>query len=343
MRQTIWHRLFWGVVLIGVGVVFLLYQAGAITVSPGELIGDFWPAFIVLIGLQGLLLQHRRGSWWNALIVAVGLFFLGRNLGWFDVQPQDFFKWAVPIALIVGGLNMIARGGGRPRNGWDRDERWKAFIPPPPPVSPGPPPAPPEGPFGDDGGRPEAAGFPPPPPTPQAGDGGGPSAPPLRERPAYDSGWERPDRYRHRHGRHGWHRHWHSWHGWHGQQDGNCSRFIGDIHFGGDYWELRPMSISHFIGDTTLDLTKAQIPLGETRVYVSKFIGDLKVFVPGDFGVGVQVVSSSLIGDVAVLNEKRGGLFNQMTVQTPNFADTDKRVVLVASTLIGDVRVTKVG
>jgi lia operon protein LiaF len=103
------------------------------------------------------------------------------------------------------------------------------------------------------------------------------------------------------------------------------------------------MNISHFIGDTTLDLTKAQIPVGETRVYVSCFIGDVKVFVPNDPGIGVQVMSSSLIGDVRVWDQQRGGFFNQLSVESPGFSDAEKRVVLIASAFIGDVRVTKVG
>jgi len=69
----------------------------------------------------------------------------------------------------------------------------------------------------------------------------------------------------------------------------------------------------------------------------------VKVFVPGDANVGIQVVSSSLIGDVRVWEQKRGGLFNSMSVESPYYADADKRVVLVASAFIGDVRVTKVG
>jgi lia operon protein LiaF len=83
--------------------------------------------------------------------------------------------------------------------------------------------------------------------------------------------------------------------------------------------------------------------MGETRVYVSSFIGDVKVFVPNDIAVGIKVISSCLIGDVKVLDQKRGGLFNQMSVETPNYADSDKRVVLVVSSFIGDVRITKVG
>ncbi len=123
----------------------------------------------------------------------------------------------------------------------------------------------------------------------------------------------------------------------------NRSGFIGDVYLGHDYWELKPMNISHFIGDTVLDLTKAQIPAGETRVHISSFIGDVKVFLPNDFEVGIHVVSSAFIGDVAVLDHKEGGIFKNMNIETPFYQDTDKKVTLVVSTFIGDVRVTKVG
>nr|WP_233567690.1 LiaF domain-containing protein [Cohnella faecalis] len=64
---------------------------------------------------------------------------------------------------------------------------------------------------------------------------------------------------------------------------------------------------------------------------------------PNDANIGVQVVSSCLIGDVSILDQKRGGLFNQTTVETLSYQDTEKKVVLVVSSFIGDVRVTKVG
>ena len=91
----------------------------------------------------------------------------------------------------------------------------------------------------------------------------------------------------------------------------NRSGFIGDIYIGHDYWELKPMNISHFIGDTVLDLTKAQIPAGETKINISSFIGDVKVFLPNDYEVGIHVVSSAFIGDVAVLDQKEGGIFQE--------------------------------
>jgi lia operon protein LiaF len=194
-------------------------------------------------------------------------------------------------------------------------------MPPTPPMPPGPPPAPQMDEF-----EPQSPSN----PTYKAN-------PTIDTEPARTEGWKQKHKYKHDHSD------WWKSHDWHDTSRDNHSRFIGDVHLGNDYWELRPMSISHFIGDTTLDLTKAQIPIGETRIYVSSFIGDVKVFAPNDLGVGLQVVSSCLIGDVKVLDQKRGGMFNQMSVETPNYVDSDKRVVLIVSSFIGDVRVTKVG
>jgi lia operon protein LiaF len=123
----------------------------------------------------------------------------------------------------------------------------------------------------------------------------------------------------------------------------NRSGFIGDIHIGHDHWELKPLNISHFIGDTVIDLTKAHIPFGETRITISSFIGDVKIYLPNDYEVGIHVVSSAFIGDARVLDMRDSRLFRSMDVETPSYKDTDKKIKLVCSTFIGDVRVTKVG
>ncbi len=333
MNSSIVHRLLWGALIVVVGVVFLLNQVGLISMDIGDLFRTYWPVFLIVFGLQGMLLQQ---VWWNLITVLVGCYFLGRNLELVEWGFGDFIRILGPVAIILFGLSLIFRGN-RPscrnsRSHHQKHEGWNPIDPQPPtpPMPPGPPPAPPEledferrsginlgkepkAEHSDDYGFNNRKHASPPPPNPDP----------------YGS-WKNG----------GDHKDWWDWK--HAGKNAH-SRFIGDAHFGKDYWELRPMNISHFIGDTTLDLTKAQIPVGETRVYVSSFIGDVKVYVPNDLGVGIQVVSSSLIGDVKVLGQKRGGLFNQITEETPFFQDADKRVILIVSSFIGDVRVTKVG
>lgn len=375
MHTNIVHRLLWGGVLVLVGVVFLLNQMGFTSISIGEVFRTFWPVIIILVGVQGLLIQGAGGLFWNMIVLLVGLVFLGRNLNLIDWGVGDMFKLIGPAVLILLGISVIAKGSkSKPSRQDERNQsyEWNPVTPPMsdyPDPPPGPPPAPP---LSDDPNAPFS--DPTDAPPPRGGDDKAQNRdarPGARPEADTDERWhqhqghteDRWGKYQERTEKH-WRRqqermeeHWrrhqerhkrkhacdsNQWWGY-DPDAADYSRFIGDVHIGQDYWELRPMSISHFIGDTTIDLTKAQIPLGETKIYVSCFIGDVKVFIPSDANVGIQVVSSSLIGDVRVWDQKRGGLFNSVLVEIPYYADTDKRIVLVTSSFIGDVRVTKVG
>lgn len=363
MQSSLFHRMFWGIVIVAIGAVFLLNQIGAVDIDIGYLFSHYWPVFVIFFGFQGLLFQRQGGFLWNSVVILFGVFFLGRNLQWFDWEFGDIARLIGPVVLILFGIGMIFRGNRPRKKGIDwmngqPGQGWNAVTPPSNPFDltpPGPPPAPPlsEDPgasFTDadeDGKAFEAASS----AKPGKSAGTNPCTPPTRPvppTPPFLSAREQRRQYReerrqhHRCYRHQHHHHHHH-HQWWDPNAETHSRFIGDVYLGNDYWELRPMSISHFIGDSTIDLTKAQVPLGETRVYISSFIGDVKVFVPNDPSMGIQVISSCLIGDVSVLDQKRGGLFNQMSVQSPSFSDAEKRVVLVVSSFIGDVRVTKVG
>ncbi|RED63894.1 cell wall-active antibiotics response protein LiaF [Cohnella lupini] len=333
MQSSTAHRLLWGLVIVAVGTVFLLNQTGVTDLDIGDIISTFWPVILILVGLQGLLLQQSGGFWWNGITLLAGFYFLGRNLDWFDQDLSDVIRLIGPIAIIIFGISLIFRGNRpkRERRRHEGKEKWNPITPPipPTPMPPGPPPAPPEWDEFDGSNRKSGEEEPQPSYAPKT---------PLQTKAPLDP-YHSTERMKWGHGA----KYGRKGHGWPNADQYDHSRFIGDIHLGQDYWELRPMSISNFIGDTTLDLTKAQIPVGETKIHVSSFIGDVKVYVPNDFNVGLQVVSSCLIGDVKVLDQKRGGLFNQMSVTTPSYADTDKRIVLVVSSLIGDVRVTKVG
>ncbi|BBI32225.1 cell wall-active antibiotics response protein LiaF [Cohnella abietis] len=332
MQSSTMHRMLWGIVVVIIGVVFLLNQTGLVSINIGQLMSTFWPVLLIVFGFQGLVQQRGNAYLWNLLTVIIGFLFLGRNMGWMDWSFSDMFRFIGPIAIIIWGFNMIFCGNRRKNKRRDEEskEQWSHFTPPTSSAPPGPPPAPPAW---DEFDRRESGEFSQQPKQSYSEQSSSTSEGQSNPKKASFYGWEQ----RHEH------RDWWKANDWHNPNRVNHSRFIGDVHLGNDYWELKPMSISHFIGDTTLDLTKAQIPIGETRVYVSSFIGDVKVYVPNDHSVGLQIVSSCLIGDVKVLDQKRGGFFNQMSVETPRYADTDKRVVLIVSSFIGDVRVTKVG
>jgi lia operon protein LiaF len=121
------------------------------------------------------------------------------------------------------------------------------------------------------------------------------------------------------------------------------SSFIGDIHFGQEDWQLTPLDISLFIGDTVIDLTRANIPTGETRINVSSFIGDLKIFIPNDMQLEVSVTASAFISDMKVLDRYESGLFKNVQTQTRDYNDGEKKILIMVNTFIGDVIVKRVG
>ncbi|MNJ36999.1 hypothetical protein D3C77_318040 [compost metagenome] len=103
------------------------------------------------------------------------------------------------------------------------------------------------------------------------------------------------------------------------------------------------MNVSHFIGDTIIDLTKAQIPYGETKINVSAFIGDVKVFIPNDMDLSIKVISNAFLGDMDVLDEKTGSFFGNLQKESLHYGETNKSIKLTISVFIGDIKVNTVG
>ncbi|MDT3425069.1 lia operon protein LiaF [Paenibacillus forsythiae] len=368
MRRRIASQVFGGLILIGLGVLFLLRQMGYADIDIGYLFSTFWPVVLIIIGCQRLLGGGGRGfsSIGSLFFLAMGVYFLGRNLGWFDLSAGDFFTMLVPVALIGGGLLVIFRPH---RSG-----------------PPGPPPAPPK--FYPENKPGENAE----PPRPlestldkeferkfgsvreeggSAGNAPGRAGTDGRERylsmdgepdlsGRTDSRWqenrdrherrrqEREERHERRNNER-WERHErkHGGYEWHHHNDGkettNRSTFIGDIHMGREHFQLKNTNISQFIGDTVLDLTNAQIPYGETKINLSAFIGDLKVYIPDDMDLGISINSSSFIGDMEVLDHSRSGFMSSVQCKTPYYKEAGKKIRINISAFIGDIKVKTVG
>jgi len=113
--------------------------------------------------------------------------------------------------------------------------------------------------------------------------------------------------------------------------------FIQDMKRNGD-WVVENESFHVFIGDLKLDLTEAILPPGETTFYFSGFIADIKIRIPKE--TGVKLSSSAFINEVNVLGQKRGGIFAPAEMQTTDYKAAEKRLHIVASHFISDVKVT---
>jgi|GEM_PF-1252685 len=121
------------------------------------------------------------------------------------------------------------------------------------------------------------------------------------------------------------------------------STFIGDFKFKDSYWQLKPMELSAFIGDAHIDLTRAEIPVGETHISMSAFIGDMKIHVPNDPRIGVKVNLSAFIGESKLFSDKRGGFGVGTSMETPFYHECERKIVVELNSFIGDVKVKRVG
>jgi hypothetical protein len=100
-----WGRLYFGLIVVAVGVLLLLDQAGVL--DAGEIISTWWPVVLIAAGL--LTFVANPGHWVVALVLTgVGVGLLLSNLGIVDVSAV-----LIPAVIIVVGLLIIFGRGGR--------------------------------------------------------------------------------------------------------------------------------------------------------------------------------------------------------------------------------------
>lgn len=115
-----WGRLFFGTVIVAVGVILLLGNADVL--DAGEVFGTWWPIVLILAGMFSMAANPRH--WPVAvIIVAVGTAFLLSRLDIVDIGSI-----VVPAALILIGLVVIfGRGLGSKVDAGDRVNSFNVF------------------------------------------------------------------------------------------------------------------------------------------------------------------------------------------------------------------------
>ena len=102
--------LFWGVLLIGLGTVFLLER-----LHIGDMhyvIRNYWPVFLIAVGVSKFFKPGR--AWSGLCMIAVGSWLLAVTLHLYDLTYSS--SW--PLLLIILGGGMVLRAvfeGTRPR------------------------------------------------------------------------------------------------------------------------------------------------------------------------------------------------------------------------------------
>ena len=97
-------RIFWGLILVVIGGLFLLDRLGGFDF--GYLISTYWPVIIMILGLSILIGNRFRRPFGGLFIIALGGFFLLRQL---DLLGDNAWDYVWPALIILVGLSLLLR------------------------------------------------------------------------------------------------------------------------------------------------------------------------------------------------------------------------------------------
>ncbi|KAB3525678.1 cell wall-active antibiotics response protein [Alkaliphilus serpentinus] len=101
-------RWIFGILIIILGVTFLLNNLDITNFDVSQLISIYWPVILILIGLNLVTNIDSKGEIVSGIIIAfLGVVFLGRNTGLFDIDLSIFWKLFWPSIIIIAGISLM--------------------------------------------------------------------------------------------------------------------------------------------------------------------------------------------------------------------------------------------
>jgi hypothetical protein len=114
---------------------------------------------------------------------------------------------------------------------------------------------------------------------------------------------------------------------------------LGDVRRRG-VWGVADEDIWSGVGNVLLDMSGADVPVGETHVRVYNFVGDVRVSVPE--GVGVSVSCMAFVTDARVLGRRRDYFLTPFELSSDDYEAAERRIRLDVLSFVGSLRVRQV-
>jgi lia operon protein LiaF len=108
-KKTGQGQLFWGLLLIIIGVLFLFEQLGYIDF--GEVISKYWPAIFIIIGISIYIANGFNPSGSALFFILLGVLMMLIKL---KIIERDLWPYLWPILLIVLGIWIIFKPRTKP-------------------------------------------------------------------------------------------------------------------------------------------------------------------------------------------------------------------------------------
>lgn len=117
--------------------------------------------------------------------------------------------------------------------------------------------------------------------------------------------------------------------------------WFGEFKYGeGESWNLDDIKMWHGAGEVKIDLTKAIIPDREVFIDISGWAGEISIFVPHD--LPINVYGEVRAGEVKIFDEKQDGIGVNLSFESEDYNQAQKKVNMSFSLTFGQVRVKRV-
>jgi lia operon protein LiaF len=116
-------------------------------------------------------------------------------------------------------------------------------------------------------------------------------------------------------------------------------KLLGEISRDG-VWEVRDEELWVGIGDVELDMTRASIPLGETKLRVFGFVGNLEVLAPEE--VGISISSTAVVTDGKVLGQKQERFASTLHIASDDYETAERKVRIEVTRFATSLKVRRV-
>lgn len=115
--------------------------------------------------------------------------------------------------------------------------------------------------------------------------------------------------------------------------------FIGDVTRAGA-WTVQDEEYWNFVGDIELDLTRADIPPGETLIRGFGFVNDVDIVLPA--GVGLALDLASFVSSVKVDGQEEENFLSPVHWRSEDYKAAERRVRFDLIQFVGEVTVRQV-
>ena len=104
-------------------------------------------------------------------------------------------------------------------------------------------------------------------------------------------------------------------------------------------WQVRDENLLSLIGDVHLDLSSAEVPVGETTLRMQGFVNSIVVRVPDH--VGLAITSTAFVTSAYVFGHKHDYIMTPYEMESDNYSEADRRVRLELLYFVADVKVRR--